>query len=138
MSIKRQPLNWNAATGWGTEKGSRAGARRAGAKRGLDMGMHTAHIGCVKLEFDPAKEAANLAKHGVDFSTVLRVFEDPNRMIIPNQTHSLDEPRFYAIGHDGRGILTVRFTIRGDALRVIGAGYWRKQKSVYENQKQKT
>jgi uncharacterized DUF497 family protein len=102
------------------------------------MGMHAAHIGCVKLEFDPAKEAANLAKHGVDFSTVLRVFEDPNRMIIPNQTHSLDEARFYAIGHDGRGILTVRFTIRGDALRVIGAGYWRKQKSVYENQNQKT
>ena len=113
-------------------------ASATGAVLGLDAGMHTAHIGCVKLEFDPTKEAANLAKHGVDFSTVLRVFEDPNRLIIPNQNHSLDEPRFYAIGHDGRGILTVRFTIRGDALRVIGAGYWRKQKSAYENQKQKT
>ncbi len=92
----------------------------------------------MRLEFDPAKEAANLAKHGVDFSTVLRVFEDPNRMIVPNQNHSLNEPRFYAIGHDGWGILTVRFTIRGDALRVIGAGYWRKQKIAYEKQKQKT
>ena len=92
----------------------------------------------MRFEFDSVKESANMTKHGVDFSTVLRVFEDPNRMIIPNQTHSLDEPRFYAIGHDGRGILTVRFTIRGDALRVIGAGYWRKQKSVYENQNQKT
>ena len=89
----------------------------------------------MQLEFDPAKEAANLSKHGVDFSTVLRVFEDPNRIIIPNQNHSLDEPRFYAIGHVGRGILTVRFTLREDALRVIGAGYWRKQKSAYENQK---
>ena len=69
----------------------------------------------MRLEFDPAKEAANFAKHGVDFSTVLRVFEDPNRMIIPNQKHSPEEPRFYAIGHDGRGILTVRFTIRGGA-----------------------
>jgi uncharacterized DUF497 family protein len=92
----------------------------------------------MRLEFDPAKEAANLAKHGVDFSTVLRVFEDPNRLIIPNQHHSQDEPRFYAIGYDGQGILTVRFTIRGHALRVIGAGYWRKQKKAYENQKQKT
>jgi len=89
----------------------------------------------MQLEFDSAKEAANLAKHGVDFPTALRVFEDPNRMIVPNQNHSEDEPSFYAIGHDGRGILTVRFTIRGDALRVIGAGYWRKQKSSYENQK---
>ncbi len=25
--------------------------------------------------------------------------------------------------------------MRGDALHVIGAGYWRKQKSAYENQK---
>ncbi len=34
--------------------------------------------------------------------------------------------------------MTVRFTIRGEALRVIGAGYWRKQKKAYENQKKKT
>ena len=45
----------------------------------------------MQLEFDSAKEASNLAKHGVDFSTVLRVFEDPNRMIVPNQNHSEDE-----------------------------------------------
>ena len=95
-------------------------------------------LSAMQFEWDAAKAAVNLAKHGVDFSTVLRVFEDPNRMIVPNQNHSEDEPRFYAIGHDGRGILTVRFTIRGNALRVIGAGYWRKQKSVYENQNQKT
>jgi uncharacterized DUF497 family protein len=92
----------------------------------------------MRLEFDPDKEATNLAKHGVDFSTVLRVFEDPDRLIVPNLKHSPEEPRFYAIGHDGSGILTVRFTIRGEALRVIGAGYWRKQKKAYENQKKKT
>jgi len=91
----------------------------------------------MRLEFDPDKEAANLAKHGVDFSTVLRVFEDPDRLIFPNLKHSPEEPRFYAIGHDGSGILTVRFTIRGEALRVIGAGYWRKQKKAYESQKKK-
>ncbi|MFM8720640.1 MAG: BrnT family toxin [Chthoniobacterales bacterium] len=64
------------------------------------------------LEFDPDKEAVNLAKHGIDFSTVQKVFEDPQRMIVPNETHSSDEPRFYAVGHDGHGILTVRFTLR--------------------------
>jgi uncharacterized DUF497 family protein len=88
----------------------------------------------MQLEFDPAKAAANLAKHGVDFPRSYGFSKIP-RIIIPNQNHSLDEPRFYAIGHDGRGILTVRFTIREDALRVIGAGYWRKQNSAYENQK---
>jgi uncharacterized DUF497 family protein len=40
----------------------------------------------MQLEFDPAKEAANLAKHGVDFSTVLRVFEDPNPRMINHKT----------------------------------------------------
>jgi uncharacterized DUF497 family protein len=102
---------------------------------GLDEGCHKAHIVCVRLEFDPDKEAANLAKHGIDFSTVRKVFEDPQRMIVPNETHSSDEPRFYAVGHDGHGVLTVRFTLRGDAIRVIGAGYWRKQKRAYEDQK---
>jgi len=34
---------------------------------GLDEGCHKAHIVCVRLEFDPDKEAANLAKHGIDF-----------------------------------------------------------------------
>ena len=103
----------------------------------LDARGHAAHIRHMRLEFDPAKEAANLAKHGVDFSTVLKVFEDPDRLIFPNLKHSPEEPRFYAIGHDGYGILTVRFTIRGEALRVIGAGYWRKQKKAYESQKKK-
>ncbi len=89
----------------------------------------------MRLEFDPDKEALNRAKHGIGFSTVQRVFEDPNRMIVPNETHSSTEPRFYAVGHDGHGVLTVRFTLRGDAIRVIGAGYWRKQKKAYEDQK---
>jgi len=89
---------------------------------------------CVRLGFDPDKEAINLTRHGIDFSTVRKVFEDPQRMIVPNETHSPDEPRFYAVGHDGRGVLTVRFTLRGDAIRVIGAGYWRKQKKAYEDQ----
>jgi uncharacterized DUF497 family protein len=39
----------------------------------------------VHLEFDPDKEALNLAKHGVDFSNVAKVFADPKRLIVPNQ-----------------------------------------------------
>lgn len=45
------------------------------------------------------------------------------------------ETRYYGTGHDGRGVLTVRFTLRGETVRVIGAGYWRKQRKDYENQK---
>lgn len=61
---------------------------------GLDEGCQKAHIVCVRLAFDPDKEAANLTKHGIDFSTVRKVFQDAQRMIVPNDTHSSDEPRF--------------------------------------------
>jgi hypothetical protein len=86
------------------------------------------------FEWDAAKEAANLVKHGVDFSTVPAAFDDPRRLVVEDAAHSVTEPRYYCIGHDGRGILTVRFTFRKGNIRVIGAGYWRKQKEVYEKE----
>jgi hypothetical protein len=84
------------------------------------------------FEWDLTKEAANVAKHGVDFSTVPAAFDDPRRLILPDATHSGSEARFYCVGNNGRGILTVRFTLRGEHIRVIGAGYWRKPQQVYE------
>jgi uncharacterized DUF497 family protein len=86
----------------------------------------------VAFEWDRAKETENAGKHGVDFSTVPAAFDDPRRLILPDASHSGNEKRFYCIGHDGAGILTVRFTLRAGNIRVIGAGYWRKQKQAYE------
>jgi uncharacterized DUF497 family protein len=86
------------------------------------------------FEWDSTKEAANLEKHGVDFSTVPAAFDDPRRLVVEDAAHSASEPRFYCIGHDGRGILTVRFTLREGNIRVIGAGYWRKPKEAYEKE----
>lgn len=34
------------------------------------------------------------------------------------------------------GVLTVRFTYRQQTIRIIGAGYWRKGKAIYEQQNQ--
>jgi len=34
--------------------------------------------------------------------------------------------------HDA--IMTVRFTYRDETIRIIGAGYWRKGKMIYERQ----
>ncbi len=87
---------------------------------------------CVAFEWDAAKESANVLKHGVDFSSVPAAFDDPRRLILPDASHSGAESRFYCVGADGRGILTVRFTLRGGNIRVIGAGYWRKPQQAYE------
>lgn len=91
-------------------------------------------ISGVAFEWDAEKEKENLRKHGVDFSTVPHAFDDVARLIVPDAGHSGNEPRYYCIAHDGAGILTVRFTIRGGNIRVIGAGYWRKQKRAYEKE----
>ena len=33
---------------------------------------------------------------------------------------------------DGHGIITVRFTMRNENIRIIGAGYWREGRDKYE------
>ena len=50
--------------------------------------------------------------------------------------HSDEEKRYYCFGVVAGGILTVRFTYRGNSIRIIGAGYWRKGKKLYEDKNQ--
>ena len=92
----------------------------------------------VLFEWDPTKEKENLAKHGVDFSSVGDAWSDPHRLIFRHPGMTLDEPRYQFSGFDGHGIPTVRFTIRSGHIRVIGAGYWRKQRKIYERHKKAT
>jgi len=86
----------------------------------------------VEFEWDPKKEALNLAKHGVSFAEAQRAFLDLLRVIAVGEAHSKKEPRLFCIGHSRHGIVTVRFIQRGDRIRIIGAGYWRKGKQLYE------
>ena len=86
------------------------------------------------FEWDPAKDAGNQRKHGVAFVDAQLAFLDPSRVIAKDLSHSKDEPRFYCFGATGEGVLTVRFTYRGQVIRIIGAGYWRRGKSIYEAQ----
>lgn len=44
------------------------------------------------------------------------------------------EIRWQLVGFNGQGILTVRFTLMRGWIRVVGAGYWRKQKQIYEKE----
>jgi uncharacterized DUF497 family protein len=86
------------------------------------------------FEWDPIKDRANRAKHGVPFSLAQRAFFDPRRVIAEDLSHSTAEQRYYCFGQVGGGILTVRFTWRGGRIRIFGAGYWRKGKNIYEQQ----
>lgn len=86
------------------------------------------------FEWDEAKDLENQRKHGVSFLEAQHAFLDQNRVIAEDVGHSQKEQRFYCFGQnqDKNGILTVRFTYRSGCIRIIGAGYWRKGKKVYE------
>ena len=73
------------------------------------------------FEWDPAKDAQNQRKHGVAFVDAQLAFLDPARVIAKDLSHSKGEPRFYCFGETGSGVLTVRFTYRGDVIRITGA-----------------
>jgi uncharacterized DUF497 family protein len=88
------------------------------------------------FEWDEAKDLANQAKHDLSFSEAQFAFADPIRVIAKDLAHSDEEDRFYCFGRLDEGIATVRFTYRNDIIRIIGAGYWRKGKQIYERENQ--
>ncbi|MEA3359470.1 MAG: BrnT family toxin [Thermodesulfobacteriota bacterium] len=91
-------------------------------------------MGKIKFEWSAKKDKENQAKHGISFELAQYVFADPNRIIAEDLTHSQEEKRYYCFGKVGDGIVTVRFTYRVSVIRIIGAGYWRKGRRIYENQ----
>jgi uncharacterized protein len=86
------------------------------------------------FEWDNAKDRANQLKHGVAFAEAQYAFLDPKRIIAEDLEHSAEEKRYFCIGNVGEAIMTVRFTWREASIRIIGAGYWRKGKSIYEKE----
>lgn len=81
--------------------------------------------------WDTNKSIENVLKHGVSFEIAQKAFFDPERKIFFDEKHSKQEKRYYCYGMIDKEILTVRFTIRDEHIRIIGAGYWRKGRKVY-------
>ncbi|NOT77580.1 MAG: BrnT family toxin [Bacteriovoracaceae bacterium] len=91
----------------------------------------------MKVEFgqfiwDYEKEQINITKHGIDFFYACKVFKDHCRLVLRDEKHSAGEDRYFCIGKVEETVTTVRFTIRGNQIRIIGAGFWRLGKKIYE------
>ena len=87
------------------------------------------------FEWDDKKNTANIEKHGISFEDAKLAFFDPHRVITRDSIHSSDkEERFFCFGKTELGILTVRFTIRNQHIRIFGAGLWRQGKIKYEKE----
>ena len=89
-----------------------------------------------RFEWDVNKDTENQVKHGVPFSLAQYAFADPRRVIAEDLAHSDSEKRYFCFGKVEGSILTVRFTSRGGVIRIFGAGYWRKGKTIYERENQ--
>ncbi|WP_294157577.1 BrnT family toxin [uncultured Selenomonas sp.] len=77
----------------------------------------------LRFEWDENKNRKNIAKHGIDFKMATQVFEDERLLEFPDDQHSEYEERYLAIGNVKHMImiLTVVYTERGDAIRIISA-----------------
>ena len=70
------------------------------------------------FEFDPAKSAANKAKHGIDFVEAQALWSDPERVEVP--ARPMDEPRYVVIGRIGEALWTATITYRHEnTIRII-------------------
>jgi uncharacterized DUF497 family protein len=73
------------------------------------------------FEWDDAKALSNLAKHGVSFDEMVRVFRDPRRVEMNTSRPEDREPRIKAVGAIQGRLFTVVYTIRAGATRMISA-----------------
>ncbi|HJS39295.1 MAG TPA: BrnT family toxin [Burkholderiales bacterium] len=88
----------------------------------------------MRIQYDPAKAAANLRKHGVSFADAEGVLEDPLALTVPDPD-AQGENRYIAIGLGSAGeLLVVVYTERDGECRIISARRpTRKERNSYED-----
>jgi uncharacterized protein len=78
----------------------------------------------LRFEWDPAKAASNLRKHGVSFEDAQAVFADERGFLLDDPDHSAAEERFILLGLSAAaGVLVVVHCYRRhrDVIRLISA-----------------
>ena len=78
----------------------------------------------VQFEWDQAKNAANLRKHGISFEEAQTIFFDPLTQVADDPDHSESEVRFLAVGHSSfHNLLLVVHCFRAEdeTIRIISA-----------------
>lgn len=78
--------------------------------------------GELTFEWESAKAAANVRKHGISFEEAATVFLDPHASIFDDPDGDEEEARFLLVGVSaGARLLVVVHVERGERLRIISA-----------------
>jgi uncharacterized protein len=91
----------------------------------------------IEFDWNPAKAASNLKKHGVSFEEAQSVFYDDFAIQFYDESHSSDEERFLMLGmSSGANILLVCHCERdgSNVVRIISARKATKQESSFYGQ----
>lgn len=81
----------------------------------------------LNIEWDPAKAASNLRKHGVSFADAAEVLRDPLALTLFDEDHSEQEARWITLGQvKGHRLVVVVHTWRDEGdnsihVRIISA-----------------
>ena len=76
------------------------------------------------FEWDDAKAAVNLRKHGVAFEDATQVFLDPARVDLVDDRDEYGEERWLSLGWVNSVLLVVAHTVRGvngEIIRIVSA-----------------
>jgi uncharacterized DUF497 family protein len=90
------------------------------------------------FDWDAGNSRKSSEKHGVAQAEAEQVFFNEPLLVLRDDRHSVDEPRYHALGHtdDGR-FLHITFTLRGEGrlIRVISArDMHRTERARYEQE----
>jgi uncharacterized DUF497 family protein len=87
----------------------------------------------MKFDWDAAKAASNLRKHGISFEEARSVFYDEFAIQFYDESHSSDEERFLMLGMSGSAQLLIvcHCERRGGVIRIISARKATKKESSF-------
>lgn len=88
-------------------------------RAGVALNTGIPYIGGVTSDFDPVKDEANRAKHGLSLAFGASIFADPDHLVIPSIRAVDGEERFKVIGLVERRLFTAVFVWRGGKPRFI-------------------
>ncbi len=86
----------------------------------------------IAFEFDEKKSQINLEKHGIDFISAQKLWDDPDLLEVPAKT--VDEPRSIVIGTIAGKHWSGVITYRSKSIRIISVRRSRKEEvTLYES-----
>lgn len=100
---------------------------------------YTREARIVEVEWDPAKDTENRAKHGLSFEEASELFTSGRDYLeIFDAAHAEEEDRFISIGFARKGVIVVVWTERDEGrIRIISARHaTRRDRRAYARYKE--